>query len=35
VAAKAPRIITIRDGNVESDVRRDLVDSFAAARCPV
>ena len=28
-------IVTVRDGNVESDVRRDLADSFAAARCPV
>jgi putative ABC transport system ATP-binding protein len=35
VAAKAPRIITVRDGHVESDLRRDLADSFAAARCPV
>jgi putative ABC transport system ATP-binding protein len=29
VAAKAPRVITVRDGYVESDVQRGAVDSFA------
>ncbi len=35
VAAKAPRIITVRDGHVESDARRQLTDTIAAFGCPV
>ena len=35
VAANASRIITVRDGNVESDVRRASADSFASIGCSV
>lgn len=33
VAAKAPRVITVRDGHVESDVRKEASGFFAAAGC--
>jgi putative ABC transport system ATP-binding protein len=35
VANKALRIVTVRDGHVESDVRRRASDSFAPLGCPV
>jgi putative ABC transport system ATP-binding protein len=35
VAAKALRIITVRDGHVDSDVRRGFADSIVSFGCPV